>query len=219
MTFFSLLEGFESTVCMTTEAVLFMSHSANAGAGSKWSGRITTVTERVTPEGILAQLHSRVGTTKGLHVPPPVAEADIKVYGLPPAKNSSDMFTSTAAEGPLFRTCIVYVASVPASTGSGVTFLLTSSMSATGSTLTVAVSLLFVKFGSPTVGESAVAVLTSTPSAIGLCTVMVTFTSSLTFISPKGQTTKAAVTVHTTPPLSVVAVSVVAGLPAKAETY
>ena len=111
------------------------------------------------------------------------------------------------------------MASVPASTGLGVTSLLTNSISATGSTVTVAVSSLFVLLVSPVSNEYALAVFTSVPSAIGLATVMVTFTSSFTAISSKSHTTSALVIVQFAPTLSVTAVNVVAGLPFNAETY
>ena len=97
--------------------------------------------------------------------------------------------------------------------------LLTNSISATGLTVTTTESSLFVLSVSPVNREYAEAVFVSVPSAIGLATVMVTFTSSLTAISPKSHTTNALVTVQVAPALSVTAVSVVAGLPFSAETY
>ena len=85
--------------------------------------------------------------------------------------------------------------------------------------MTVAVSVLFVLLVSPVKREYALAVLTNVPSAIGLVTVMLTFTSSFTAMSPKSHTTKAPLIVQVLPTLSVVAVSVVAGLPLSADTY
>ena len=85
-------------------------------------------------------------------------------------------WTLLAVEGPLFRTVMTYVALVPANTVPGATVLETTSTSALGCTVTVAVAELLPEFGSPSVVDLMVAVLVNVPLKSGRLTLMVNMT-------------------------------------------
>ena len=139
------MERLESGVNIVTVAMLSISQFA--GAGIKWFGIITIEIECVVLLAILSKLQLSVFVPLSYTHEPIGVVTEIKVNASP--VKISVKFTSTAVDGPLLRTWIVYVASVPASTGLGVTVLLTNSISAIGSTVTLALSILLVLFVSP----------------------------------------------------------------------